>query len=84
MVLGLSVLLSAAYALRTISHLMADEKGIHHRPLRPYREAGDLSRGELLGATVLTVAIVAFGLLPGPLLGLINVSATHLAHHFGY
>ena len=77
LVLGLSVLLSAAYALRTISHLMSPREQatvIDH----------DMARGELLAASLLTLAIVGLGILPGPLLALLKVSATQLAHRFGY
>jgi NADH-quinone oxidoreductase subunit M len=78
MVLGLSVLLSAAYALRTISHLLAATSVREHPP------APDMNRGELIGASLLATAVVAIGVLPGPLLALVNVSASQLAHRFGY
>ncbi|HET6718868.1 MAG TPA: NADH-quinone oxidoreductase subunit M [Rhodocyclaceae bacterium] len=78
MMLGLSVLLSAAYALRTISHLLASNSVREHPP------APDMNRGELIGAGILASAVVAIGVLPGPLLALVNVSASQLAHRFGY
>jgi hypothetical protein len=43
-----------------------------------------MNRGELIGAGILASAVVAIGMLPGPLLALVNVSASQLAHRFGY
>ncbi len=77
MVIGLSVLLSAAYALRTISHLMSTKN--------QYALASDdMARGELLAASVLVAIVIGIGTLPGPLLALVHVSAAQLAQRFGY
>jgi NADH-quinone oxidoreductase subunit M len=74
--LTLGVLLSAAYAVRTISQLFTG-------PVRPGMEnVQDLRPSELLAAATLAAFTLLFGFLPGPLLDLINASASELAKLF--
>lgn len=74
--LTLGVLLSAAYAIRSISQLFTG-------PVRPaMREVEDLRPVELLAAGSLAAATLIFGFLPSPLLELVNASATQLSSLF--
>ncbi|MGZ4996006.1 MAG: NADH-quinone oxidoreductase subunit M, partial [Methylobacter sp.] len=61
---SVSVLIGAAYALRTISLLFTG-------PVKPQmQQLADLNAPELLAAGILVSGIVLFGLSPGPLLDL--------------
>jgi NADH-quinone oxidoreductase subunit M len=61
---SVSVLIGAAYAIRTMSLLFTG-------PAKPQmQQLEDLRAPELLAAGILVTGIVLFGLLPGPLLDL--------------
>jgi len=61
---SLSILISAAYALRTLNMLFTG-------PVKPrMQQLEDLRKPELLAAGVLVVGIVLFGLMPTPLIEL--------------
>ncbi|MEF3076995.1 NADH-quinone oxidoreductase subunit M [Methylobacter sp. Wu1] len=61
---SLSILISAAYAMRTIGMLFTG-------PVRPQmQQIEDLRSTELVAAGLLVVCIVAFGLMPEPLINL--------------
>jgi NADH-quinone oxidoreductase subunit M len=63
-VFSLTILVSAAYAMRTISHLFTG-------PVLPRMQyIADLNKRELLAAGVLVGLIVLFGLLPAALIDL--------------
>jgi NADH-quinone oxidoreductase subunit M len=75
--LSLSVVISAAYAIRTVGRLFTG-------PVSPRMQGlPDLSRGEFTAAAVLTASSVAIGLYPGPVLDLIAASVGRYAHLFG-
>lgn len=62
--LGLSILISSAYAMRTIGMLFTG-------PIKPkMREVADLRAPEFLAATILVVGIVLFGVWPASLVDL--------------
>lgn len=74
--LTLGVLLSAAYAIRSISQLFTG-------PVRPaMREMEDLRPTELFAAGTLAAGSLWFGFLPAPLLELVNASATQFSQLF--
>jgi NADH-quinone oxidoreductase subunit M len=74
--LTLGVLLSAAYAIRSVSQLFTG-------PVRPaMREVEDLRPTELLAASALAACSLWFGFLPAPLLELVNASATQFSQLF--
>ena len=67
--IGISILISAAYAMRTIGMLFTG-------PVKPQmREIRDLRTPELLAASLLVAGIVYYGLWPA---ALIDFSATTL------
>ncbi|MCU7905810.1 MAG: NADH-quinone oxidoreductase subunit M, partial [Candidatus Thiodiazotropha sp. (ex Epidulcina cf. delphinae)] len=71
--LTLGVLLSAAYAVRTISQLFTG-------PVRPgMQNVQDLRPVELLAAGTLAAATLLLGFMPSPVLNLVNASATQLS-----
>ncbi|MCU7852735.1 MAG: NADH-quinone oxidoreductase subunit M [Candidatus Thiodiazotropha sp. (ex Monitilora ramsayi)] len=71
--LTVGVLLSAAYAVRSISQLFTG-------PVRPgMREVEDLKPVELLAAGTLAAGTLILGFMPSPVLNLVNASATQLA-----
>ena len=73
----LTVLVSAAYALRTILRLFAG-------PPRPeLGRVADLEAHELTAAGVLVAGIVLLGLVPGPLIGLVAASVGGLVVRLG-
>jgi NADH-quinone oxidoreductase subunit M len=74
--LSLAVVISAAYAVRTIGRMFTGPVStrMQHLP--------DLSRGEFTAATVLTAGSLAIGLYPGPLLNLIAASVARYAQLF--
>jgi NADH-quinone oxidoreductase subunit M len=60
----MSILISAAYAMRTIGLLFTG-------PVKPQmQQVADLKTPELLAAGLLVAGIVLFGLLPAPLIDL--------------
>jgi NADH-quinone oxidoreductase subunit M len=74
--LSLGVLISAAYALRTVGRLFTG-------PVRPaMQHHPDLNRPEMLAASVLTVGTLLLGLYPAPALQLITRSAEQLGRLF--
>lgn len=73
LLLSLAMLVSAAYALRTVARLSLGE-----RPMA----LEDMSRGETLMASVLCGGIVFFGCFPAPLLNLAEASVLQLASLF--
>jgi NADH-quinone oxidoreductase subunit M len=75
--LSLSVLVTAAYALRTIGRLFTGPVSAR------MQHVADLSRAELLAAAVLSFGILALGLQPAPALRLIGASVARLAALFG-
>ncbi|MFA5242085.1 MAG: NADH-quinone oxidoreductase subunit M [Sulfuricella sp.] len=76
-ILSLSVLISAAYAFRTVGHLFTG-------PVREeMRQIPDLSRAELAAVSVLASGILLVGIFPGAALGLISSSVGQLSKVFG-
>ncbi|MGD9164698.1 MAG: NADH-quinone oxidoreductase subunit M [Chromatiales bacterium] len=74
--LTLGVLLSAAYAIRSISQLFTG-------PVRPaMHKIEDLRPVELIAAGTLAAGTLLLGFMPGPLLGLMNSSAAQLSGLF--
>ncbi len=77
LVVSVGMLISAAYAVRTIGRLFTG-------PVRPrMRDVADLRAPEMAAAGVLAVGIVGFGVAPGPLLGLMSASVARLSVLFG-
>jgi len=75
--LPLTVVISAAYAVRTVGRLFTG-------PVSPRMlNLPDLRRGELTAAAVLTAGSLAIGLYPAPLLQLVAASVQHYAALFG-
>jgi len=69
---SMSVLISAAYAMRTISLLFTG-------PVKPQmQQIEDLRASELFAAGILAAGILLFGLLPGSLIGLSTVTIAHM------
>jgi NADH-quinone oxidoreductase subunit M len=74
--LTIGVLLSAAYAVRTISQLFTG-------PVRPgMQNVDDLRPTELLAAGTLAAATLLLGFMPSPILNLVNASAIQLSSLF--
>ncbi|MES9971084.1 MAG: NADH-quinone oxidoreductase subunit M [Candidatus Thiodiazotropha sp.] len=74
--LTIGVLLSAAYAVRTISQLFTG-------PVRPgMQKVEDLRPAELLAAGTLAGATLLLGFMPTPVLDLVNASALQLSSLF--
>jgi NADH-quinone oxidoreductase subunit M len=64
--MGVGVLVSAAYALRTIEYLFAG-------PVRPeLSKVPDLLRGEMIAVAPLAIALVVLGVKPSLLLGMLD------------
>ncbi len=74
--LSLSVVVSAAYAVRTVGRLFTGPLSSRMQGLP------DLRRGELTAAAVLTAGSVAIGLYPAPMLQLIGASVGQYARLF--
>ena len=74
--LSLAVVISAAYAVRTVSKLFTGPVSTRMQNLP------DLSRGELAAASVLTAGSLFIGLYPGPVLNLIAASVARYAGLF--
>lgn len=75
--LSLSVLISAAYAFRTVGRLFT---GPVHEEMR---RIPDLSRAEFAAVSVLASGILLVGIFPGAALGLISSSVRQLSRAFG-
>jgi NADH-quinone oxidoreductase subunit M len=71
--LGVGILISGAFAMRTIGLFFLGP------PNPPMREMADLRGMELAAAGLLGVAVVALGLMPAPALQLIDASVAHLS-----
>ncbi len=75
-ILSLSVLISAAYAFRTVGRLFTG-------PVREeMRQIPDLSRAEFAAVGVLASGILLVGIFPTAVLGLISASVKHLSKAF--
>lgn len=75
--LSLGVLISAAYAMRTVGRLFT---GPVHGSMR---SVPDLSRTEFTAAAVLASGILLLGIFPAPALALMSASVAQLAKVFG-
>ncbi len=75
--LSLTVVISAAYAVRTVGRLFTGPVSERMRSLP------DLSRGELIAAALLTTGSLAIGLMPAPMLHLVAASVQRYARLFG-
>jgi len=73
--LSISMLISAAYALRSVGRLFT---GPVHKT-----QVADLNRPEFAAAAVLSLGIVGIGLFPAPLLTLIGATVGRWARLFG-
>jgi NADH-quinone oxidoreductase subunit M len=75
-VISIGVLISAAYAVRTVQRLFTG-------PVRAQmRSIPDLTRSELIAAAVLTTGTLLIGLFPAPALRLTEATAAHLSAAF--
>jgi NADH-quinone oxidoreductase subunit M len=75
--LSLSLLVSAAYAFRTVGRLFTGPVG------ETMKSVPDLTRSEMAAAGVLSFGILAIGLHPAPALALVGASVARLARFFG-
>lgn len=75
--LSISLLISAAYAFRTVGRLFTGPVG------ETMKSVPDLDRGEMAAAGVLSFGILAIGFYPVPALALISASVARLAQLFG-
>jgi NADH-quinone oxidoreductase subunit M len=74
--LSLSVLISAAYALRTIGRLFTG-------PVQPHmRHVADLTPAEMSAAGVFAAGLLVLGFYPAPLIGLVYASVFELSRLF--
>lgn len=76
LVLSLGVMISAAYAIRTMGRLFT---GPVHSNMQ---HISDLKNHEMLAALVLTLAVTLLGLFPSPALALMSASISHLSQLF--
>lgn len=74
--LSLAVVISAAYAVRTIGRMFTGPVSVRMQNLP------DLTRSEFTAAAVLTAGSLAIGLCPGPLLHLIAASVARYSNLF--
>jgi len=75
--LSLSLLISAAYAFRTVGRLFTGPVG------KAMREVPDLTRPEMAAVGVVSFGILGIGLYPAPALALVGASVANLARYFG-
>jgi len=75
--LSLSLLITAAYALRTVGRLFTGPVGASMHAI------ADLTRAEMAAASLLSVGILAIGVYPAPALALIGGSVARLSGLFG-
>ncbi len=75
--LSLGVLISAAYAMRTVGRLFTGPANLK------MQHVADLTRTEFAAASVLSAGIILLGVFPLPLLTLISASVTRLSRVFG-
>jgi len=76
LVLSLGVMISAAYAIRTMGRLFTGP--VHSDMLH----VSDLKAHEMLAALVLTLAVIALGFMPSPALDLMTTSIEQLSTLF--
>jgi len=76
-VLSLSLLISAAYALRTAGRLFTGPVSAS------MRDVADLTRAEMAAAGTLAVGIVAIGVFPAAALAVMGASVARVARLFG-
>ncbi len=70
---SMSILISAAYAMRTIGFLFTG-------PVKPQmQQIADLKAPEILAAGLLVAGIVFFGLMPSPLIELSAATITQIS-----
>ncbi|MDV3241020.1 MAG: NADH-quinone oxidoreductase subunit M [Methylocaldum sp.] len=75
---SLGVLIGASYAIRTAARLFTG-------PMRPeMQNVRDLHSHELIAAGTLAVGIMALGLVPGPIVALMNASVNELSMIFSH
>jgi NADH-quinone oxidoreductase subunit M len=75
---SLGVLIGASYAIRTAARLFTG-------PMRPeMQNVRDLHSHELIAAGTLAVGIMALGLVPGPIVELMNASVNELSMIFSH
>jgi NADH-quinone oxidoreductase subunit M len=72
---GVAMLIGAAYSLRVVGRLCTREQ--------PAQDLADMTRTETVAATLLALGIVALGVWPAPLLGLVAGSVDRVARLFG-
>jgi len=75
--LSVSLLISAAYAFRTVGRLFTGPVG------ETMKTVPDLNHSEMAAAGVLSFGIVAIGFYPAPTLALVSASVARLAQLFG-
>ncbi|MCB1860164.1 MAG: NADH-quinone oxidoreductase subunit M [Gammaproteobacteria bacterium] len=75
--LSLGVMISAAYAIRTVGRLFTGPVSARMRHIP------DLRGVEMVAASVLTAGIVLLGLFPAPALRLVSASVSHFSSVFG-
>ena len=76
--LSVGMLISAAYALRTIGRFFTGTTSVALSTI------SDLTRSEMTAAAVLLAGVFALGLYPAPGLMIINVSVMHLSQLFSH
>ena len=77
LLLSVGVLISAAYAIRTVGRLFTG-------PVRPQmRQVADLRGSEMAAASVLTAAILLLGVFPAPVLRLSQATLASIGAAFG-
>jgi NADH-quinone oxidoreductase subunit M len=75
-ILSLGVLISAAYAMRTVGRLFTG-------PVREsMKNVPDLTRTEFAAASVLAIGIIGLGIFPAPLLAVVGASVSRLSKVF--
>ena len=75
-ILSIGVMISAAYAIRTVGRLFTG-------PMRPsMRAVQDLRTSEMFAAGILSAGILLLGVFPAPTLALMSRSVTELAAQF--
>jgi len=77
-ILSLGVLISGAYALRTVGRLFTGPVKVEMQSIK------DLRKHEMLAASVLSIGFVGIGFFPAPLLDLISVSINDLSSVFAW
>jgi NADH-quinone oxidoreductase subunit M len=81
--LSLSVLVAAAFSLRTVGRLITSDGGSQGDGQVSLAGLSDMNRAELAAATVLASGVLVLGFYPAPLLNLVSTSVHQLAAQFG-